>query len=75
MATMRFTVRWTWDRVAVVLSAPGLLSFAAAGTIAFHDETGERHGEPERFRLTCLAVEDHGRWRFRHFHGSAPKAE
>jgi uncharacterized protein (TIGR02246 family) len=75
MADMKFTVRWEWDRVAVLLSAPQLLSFAAVGTIAFYDESGEPHGHREPFRLTCLAVEDGGRWRWRHFHGSAPNAD
>ena len=37
MADMTPTVRWDWDRVAMVLNAPGLLSFAAAGTMGFQD--------------------------------------
>lgn len=72
MAEMKPTVRWDWNRVAVLLSKPGLLSFAAAGTMAFYDETGQRMGDPEPFRVTCLAVEESDRWRWRHFHGSAP---
>lgn len=75
MADMKFTVRWEWDRVAVVLSAPGLLAFAAAGTLGFYDQSGQLAGDREPFRLTCLAVEDRGRWRLRHFHGSDPKAD
>jgi uncharacterized protein (TIGR02246 family) len=75
MAEMKFTVRWEWDRVAVVLSAPGLLAFAAAGTMGFFDQSGQLDGDREPFRVTCLAVEDRGRWRWRHFHGSDPKAD
>ena len=75
MADMKPTVRWDWDRVAVLLNAPGVLSFAAAGTIAFDDEAGQRRSDPEPFRLTCLAVEQGDRWRWRHFHGSAPRAD
>lgn len=74
MADMRYTVRWEWDHVAVVMSAPGVLAFAAAGTMRFHDESGHLYGEPEPFRVTSLAVQERGRWRWRHFHGSEPKA-
>src|SRR5881275_461507 len=58
MADMAPTVRWKWDRVAVVLSAPGLLGFAAAGNIWFDDEAGQPMDDPKPFRLTCLAVEE-----------------
>jgi uncharacterized protein (TIGR02246 family) len=75
MAEMAPTVRWDWDRVAVVLDAPGLLGFAAAGTLGFHDTDGKLLGDPEPFRVTCLAVEEQGGWRLRHFHGSAPAPE
>jgi uncharacterized protein (TIGR02246 family) len=75
MADMKATVRWKWDRVAVVLSEPGLLSFAATGTMAFDEESGQPIGDSEPFRVTCLAVEQGDRWRLRHFHGSAPRAD
>lgn len=75
MADMTPTVRWEWDRVAVVLNAPGLLSFAAAGTMAFYDPAGQLLGEREPFRVTCLAVEEQGGWRLKHFHGSAPRSD
>ena len=75
MAEMEPTVRWNWDRVAVQLTTPESLSFAATGTMAFHDTSGEVLGDPEPFRVTCIAVEDEGTWRLRHFHGSAPRAD
>jgi uncharacterized protein (TIGR02246 family) len=75
MANMTPTVRWRWDQVAAVFSGPGALSFAAAGTIAFHDQAGLMMSGPERFRLTGLAVDDGDRWRWRHFHGSEPQAD
>ena len=75
MAEMQPTVRWDWDRVAVVLSTPEVLSFAAAGTIRFDDEAGNPMGDPEPFRVTCVAVDDGDRWRWKHFHGSRPAAE
>jgi ketosteroid isomerase-like protein len=37
MADMEPTVHWQWDRVVVVLDAPGVLSFAAVGSIVFND--------------------------------------
>jgi uncharacterized protein (TIGR02246 family) len=74
MADMSATVHWEWDRVAVVLDAPGILGFGAAGTMVFHDPEGKPMGDPEPFRVTCLAVEEHGTWRLRHFHGSAPQS-
>ena len=72
MADMQPTVRWDWDRLAVVLSTPQVLSFAAAGTIWFDDEAGNPMGEPEPFRVTCVAVDEGDRWRWKHFHGSRP---
>lgn len=75
MAEMTPTVRWDWNRVAVVLDAPGLMSFAAAGTMGFYDPAGQLLGDREPFRVTCLAVEDQGGWRLRHFHGSAPQRD
>jgi uncharacterized protein (TIGR02246 family) len=75
MAEMTPTVRWDWDRVAVVLNAPGLLSFAAAGSMTFYDPAGQMLGDREPFRVTCLAVEEQGGWRLKHFHGSAPKSD
>jgi uncharacterized protein (TIGR02246 family) len=75
MADMTPTVRWEWDRVAVVLDQPGLLSFAAAGSIGFHDPTGQLMGEAQPFRVSCLAVEEQGGWRLKHFHGSRPRLE
>lgn len=75
MADMAPTVRWQWDRVAVVLSRPGVLSFAAVGSIWFDDESGARMSEPEPFRVTCVAVDEGDRWRWTHFHGSRPAAD
>jgi uncharacterized protein (TIGR02246 family) len=75
MADMTPTVRWNWDRVAVVLNEPGLLSFGAAGLIGFHDPAGQLLGDWESFRVTCLAVQQQGGWRLRHFHGSRPSSE
>jgi uncharacterized protein (TIGR02246 family) len=75
MADMTPTVRWEWDRVAVVLKAPGLLAFGAAGSIGFYDPAGQLRGDREPFRVTCLAVEEQGGWRLKHFHGSRPVSE
>jgi len=75
MAEMAPTVRWSWDRVAVVWSSPEVLSFAGAGTIWFDDAAGQRMGEPGPFRVTCVAVDDGDRWRWRHFHGSRPATD
>jgi hypothetical protein len=68
MADMAPTVRGSWERVAVVLDAPGVLSFVAAGTIAFRDPSEELLGEPRPFRVTCLAVEGSNGWQLKHFH-------
>jgi uncharacterized protein (TIGR02246 family) len=72
MAEMSPTVRWDWDRVAVVLNTPGLLSFGAAGSMGFYDPAGQLIRDREPFRVTCLAVQEQGGWRLRHFHGSRP---
>ena len=72
MADMAPTVRWNWERVAVVLDDPGLLVFAAAGSLAFHDASAQPLGDPEPFRLTCVAIQADGGWRLKHFHGSRP---
>jgi hypothetical protein len=72
MAGMTPTVRWDWDRVTVVLSMPGVLSFAAAGSMWFDDEAGKRMSDPQPFRVTCVAVDEGDRWRWKHFHGSRP---
>lgn len=73
MAEMAATVRWDWHRVAVVLDAPGVLSFVAVGSIEFHDAAGQPLGEGAPFRVTCLAVQEQKVWRLRHFHGSRPQ--
>ena len=75
MADMAPTVRWQWETVAPMANASGTVLFAAAGTISFVDASGEPLGEPEPFRVTCYAIEESGRWRLRHFHGSRPAAE
>ena len=75
MADRPRTVRWEWNHVAVVLNAPGLLSFAAAGTIGLYDPAGQLLGHREPFRVTCLAVEEPSGWRLKHFHGSAPRSD
>jgi hypothetical protein len=66
-------IKWEWDRVEVVASEPGSLSFAAAGTIGFYDAAGTLTGGDGPFRLTCVAVEADDRWRLKHFHGSRRK--
>ena len=73
MAEMAPTVRWQWEHVAVILSAPQVLVFAAVGAMGFYDPDGSPMGDTEHFRTTCLAVEDPGGWRLRHFHGSEPQ--
>jgi uncharacterized protein (TIGR02246 family) len=73
MADMEPTVHWEWDRVAAVLDAPGVLCFAAVGSITFNDTAGQPRGEGGPFRVTCLAVQEHDVWRLRHFHGSRPQ--
>jgi uncharacterized protein (TIGR02246 family) len=75
MANMTPTVRWEWDRVAVVLDAPQLMSFAAAGSMGFYDPAGQLLGDRVPFRVTCLAVQEQGGWRLKHFHGSRPRSE
>jgi uncharacterized protein (TIGR02246 family) len=75
MADMTPTVRWEWNRVAVVLNEPGVLSCSAAGLIGFHDSAGQLLGDREPFRVTCLAVQQQGGWRLKHFHGSRPSSE
>jgi uncharacterized protein (TIGR02246 family) len=72
MANMTPTVRWEWDRVAVVLDAPRLMSFAAAGSMGFYDPAGQLLGDRAPFRVTCLAVQEQAGWRLKHFHGSRP---
>jgi len=73
MADMEPTVHWNWDRVVVVLDAPGALSFAVVGSIAFYDPAEQPLGEGAPFRVTCLAVQEQDVWRLRHFHGSRPQ--
>jgi hypothetical protein len=67
------TVRWDWDRVVPLVSEPGLLSFAVVGKVRFIDPAGQPTGDPDVFRLTCVAVEQDGRWRLKHFQGSVPQ--
>jgi uncharacterized protein (TIGR02246 family) len=73
MPEMAPTVRWDWHRIDVVLDAPGVLSFAAVGSIEFHDAAKQPLGEGAPFRVTCLAVQEQDVWRLRHFHGSRPQ--
>jgi hypothetical protein len=68
------SLRWEWDRVIPLLHEPGALAFSVIGTVGFDDESGNRIGEREPFRLTCLAVRREAGWRLRHFHGSVPQA-
>jgi hypothetical protein len=63
------TIQWGWDTVVPLISEPDLLCFAVVGSV------GLDGGERSEFRLTCVAVQDQGRWRLRHFHGSVPEAE
>ena len=67
------TIRWVFDDVVPLVSEPGVLCFAAVGTVGFDDETGQPDGDRDPFRLTCVAVQRDGRWRLRHFHGSVPQ--
>jgi hypothetical protein len=32
-------------------------------------------GDPEPFRVTCVAVDGPDGWQLKHFHGSAPRAD
>jgi uncharacterized protein (TIGR02246 family) len=64
-------IKWEWDRVAILVSAPALLCFAVLGTVGFEEAAGT--ADRDVFRLTCVAVEQGGRWRLRHFHGSVPQ--
>jgi uncharacterized protein (TIGR02246 family) len=75
MAQMGPTAHWRWDRVVAQDSAPGLLCFSAAGAMWFDDENGQRMSDPEPYRVSCLAVEQAGRLRWRHFHGSARRKD
>ena len=63
-----YGMRWDFEIVRVVDSRLGALTFVALGTVGFDGP----HESRDRFRLTCLAVEDGDRWRLRHFHGSIP---
>ena len=63
------TIRWGWDTVVPLVSEPDLLCFAVVGSVGLDE------GERSEFRLTCVAVQDQGRWRLRHFHGSVPEAQ
>ena len=67
-------IRWDFQDVVTLVSSPGLVSFAAVGTVGFDDATGRATGRRDAFRLTCVAVEEGDRWRLRHFHGSVPQA-
>jgi ketosteroid isomerase-like protein len=65
-------IRWEWNRVAILASAPGFLSFAALGIVVIENPAGLPDGDRAVFRLTCVAVREDDRWRLRHFHGSMP---
>lgn len=67
-------IRWAWDRVTVLVTRPGLLTFAVVGSVWLEDDMARPVGDRTAFRLTCVALEQHGRWRLRHFHGSVPEA-
>lgn len=64
------TVRWHFDRWAVVHEGEAHLLVAAEGQVESDDGTG-----PERsdFRLTLWLVQQDGDWKIRHFHGSVPE--
>ena len=55
-------IRWEWDRVAILSSAPDSVSFAALGTVGIENPAGRPDGDRAEFRLTCLAVRHDGRW-------------
>lgn len=63
-------VHWEWETVSVVDVRPGAITFVALGSVGL-DEGADDYVR-DSMRLTCLAVEDAGRWRLRLFHGSVP---
>lgn len=66
-------IRWAWDRVAILASEPQMLAFAVVGSVGLENLLGQPVGNRGDFRLTCVVVEQKGRWRIRHFHGSVPE--
>jgi uncharacterized protein (TIGR02246 family) len=69
------TIRWEFEQVLPVVHTPDVLAFACVGSVGFDDEAGHPDGDRQPFRLSCVAVEEDGRWRLSHFHGSVPEAE
>jgi uncharacterized protein (TIGR02246 family) len=65
-------VQWVWDTVSVLDVRPGAVTFVALGTVSLEGDPDSAAEDP--IRLTCLAVEEDGRWRLRMFHGSVPAA-
>jgi uncharacterized protein (TIGR02246 family) len=65
-------VSWVWDTVSVLDVRPGAVTFVALGTVSLEGDPD--HAAEDPIRLTCLAVEEDGRWRLRMFHGSVPAA-
>jgi len=71
-------IRWHWKQVEPLLTEPGIICFAVVGSVGFEFDdrpTDEVDGDRDAFRLTILAVQEQGRWRVRHFHGSVPQAD
>jgi uncharacterized protein (TIGR02246 family) len=69
------TIRWHWRVVEPLLSEPEVICFAVVGSVGFEFADGRPDGGRDSFRLTILAVQEAGRWRVRHFHGSVPQVE
>ena len=69
------TIRWHWKQVEPLLAEPGVICFAVVGSVGFEFPGDEPDGARDAFRLTILAVEEGGRWRVRHFHGSVPQVD
>jgi hypothetical protein len=62
-------LRWEWRDIVIFHEAPGTLGFAGFGEVTVSGPDGNAHAP---FRLTALAVERSGAWRFQQFHGSIP---
>ena len=69
------TIRWHWKQVEPLLAEPGVICFAVVGSVGFDFAGGEPDRDRDAFRLTILAVQEGGRWRVRHFHGSIPQVD
>ncbi len=66
-------IRWEWDDVVPLVVEPGLLAFAALGSVGSENSDGRPVGRRDAFRLSIIAVDRGDGWRLRHFHGSVPQ--